>query len=613
MKRFIVIFVVVLIAMIAGAQSGAQAIDTEHQSAAALTTSTATCEVVSCTVFLPVIMKPLPTIPPQFEVTQGVQQPDNSVLLVANRPTYVRWTLTSTNGETDVNAYLVAARDGVALAGSPLPAFNNPRTLNSASNRAVLNDTFNFQLPAAWTSDSVSLSAYASSSTGFSTTTTAQAFQFNATDDMAVRVVPIAYHCTSGGSGTTTPAGPYDYLIDYTYRIYPVPAIPLSVHAAVPYDGPCNSSGVPLPYDPNNPTDAYWGDMLDTITSVWQSEGSPDIYYYGLVKVDCSHGCISGIGWIGGLKAAVGFDGFANHSGASETHAHELGHNHGRRHSPGCGAAGVGSFPYVPADGKARIGDATHPNFGFDLNSRAIYTYDNLNPTYYDIMNYCDPQWVSDYTYEAWWTYDNSLRISQADQTSGARAFLISGSIDPETKRVAFQPAYAIDLPAWLPQRGDYTLELLDIQDRVLAAYPFAPIAAQPDRWRDASTEEISGFHVTVPYLEGVSALQVRRGTAILGTLRPGTRSPSVSAAEIRSGQLSWTSRDIDRDALHYLVRASTDDGRTWQTVGLNLAEPSVNLTWLDSRGHRLLVQILASDGLNTTTVQLGPFQTPNQ
>ena len=158
----------------------------------------------------------------------------------------MRWTLTSSTAQNNVNAYLVATRDGVTLAGSPLAALNNPRTLKASADRAVLNDTFNFQLPTDWADGTLTLSAYASSPTGFITNTLSQNFQFQATSAMAVKVVPIAYHCTSGGTGTTTPTGPYDYLIDYTFRTYPVPSIALTTHTPVPFDGPC-LNGVPKP------------------------------------------------------------------------------------------------------------------------------------------------------------------------------------------------------------------------------------------------------------------------------------------------------------------------------------------------------------------------------
>ena len=108
--------------------------------------SAAPCGAVSCTTFLPLVLNGNPLLP-QFEVTQGVQQPDNHISLVANRTTFVRYTLTSATPQANVRAWLYGTRNGSPLPGSPIAALNNPRTLKATADRAVLNDTFNFKLP----------------------------------------------------------------------------------------------------------------------------------------------------------------------------------------------------------------------------------------------------------------------------------------------------------------------------------------------------------------------------------------------------------------------------------------------------------------------------------
>lgn len=544
------------------------------------------CAVVSCTAHLPLVAHSVVPIAPQFEVTQGVQQPDNSVRLIAGRPTIVRWTLTSGAGQTGVNAYLVGARNGVPLAGSPLAALNNARTLKATADRAVLNDTFNFQLPADWAAGAIALSAYAADSAGFFTSTAAQNFAFASTPALPVTVVPIEYHCTNSSAVVLPGDAPYSYLTNYTYRTYPVPAVNQAGHAAARYDGPCLND---LP----KPTSTDWVNMLGVVTSIWTAEGRPNRYYYGLVHIDCGSSCIAGLGYLGYYRTAVGFDGFGTaHSGAGETHAHEVGHNHGRDHAPGCGTGDADpAFPYVPADGKARIGDAARPNFGLDFNGLKIYTY---NATY-DVMSYCSPKWVSDYTYEALWQYDNVLRLSPPDRPIGARSILVAGQIDAPTGEVTLRPAYVIDEPGRLPtaSSGTYTLELLDANDRVLAAQPFEPARAIIDWWQGSSEETLS-FHLQLPYVDGVKALRVRQGDRVVGQLKPGPQPPVMGSPENRSGQLSWSGRDADGDTVTYLVRASYDEGRTWEVIGLYLSEPTVTVA------HGGLMEITASDGLNS-------------
>ena len=557
---------------------------------------------------------PAPTqIPPPslLEITQGIQQPDNSVPLIADRPTFGRLTLTSTTAYSNVSAWLsgYSTSDYQPLPGSPVAALNNPRTLAPTADRGNLDDTFNFELPSAWLTGEVQLRALASDeSSTFSFSGGPATAQFIHADPLSVTIVPIAYTCTSGGSGTTTPAAPYDYLTDFTYRVYPVPSIETSTHAAIPYAGPCTAGGMP------NPAGGDWGNMLDAVTTVWLGGGTPYSYYYGLVEIDCSGGCIAGIGWLGVYKAAVGFNGFGpEHIDASETHAHEVGHNHGRFHAPGCSAAGVDpSFPYV-YDWKGYIVNNAHQNYGFDINDLTIYPY----TAYYDVMSYCTPYWISDYTYEALLAHSQAHRIQGSHPASRGPALLLSGRIESDGSEITFRPAYVLDIPTRLPDPGDYTIELLDVSGGVIADYPFSPTVVLADSLIEAAGYESLEFHVTLPYAKEIAAVRVRRGDTILGTLRPGTQAPSLSAAPVAfnvdeaAARVNWSAADPDGDSVHYLVRASTDSGATWQVIGVNLANPSIELRAEDFGGREVLVQVFATDGLHTSSVILGPFAVP--
>ena len=64
-----------------------------------------------------------------LEVTQSIQDWENSVVLVENKPTYVRAHIQTVDGlQPDVVGLLHGFRDGVSLPGSPLsPA--NPRSV----------------------------------------------------------------------------------------------------------------------------------------------------------------------------------------------------------------------------------------------------------------------------------------------------------------------------------------------------------------------------------------------------------------------------------------------------------------------------------------------------
>lgn len=564
------------------------------------------CGAVSCTIYLPLVMHDFPP-PIPLEVTQATQQPDNSVPLITGRPTFVRATITSTVAHANVNAKLYGTRNGVSLPGSPLAALNTPRTLKATADRQVLGDTFNFQLPAAWASGTIEISVVASNTLTYTLQSGAKDFQFTSVNPMNVTIVPIRYSCNSGGSGTTLPASPYGYVTDYTFRIYPVASIVTTTHTAVDYSGPCNSNGLP------NPSSSDWSNMLYRVTDVWESEGGPDSYYYGLLRICCSG--IVGIGWIGS-PIAIGYD--ANGGlAASQTHAHEVGHNHGRYHAPGCGAAHPDPYyPYkvnVSGDVRGVIGDSAHLNYGFDIKTQAIYTHTK----YYDIMGYCGPKWVSDYSYRAFLDWDLSRTMGAPVIAANGPTLFVSGRIDLVTGNVTLSPAYVLDTPSRLPKPGEYTLELLNAQGNSVGAYDFAPLSAEADALDPDTSLTVAGFSMSLPYVKGVAALRVRRGETVLGTLQAGADAPALIRGtqlfntNTHSTRVTWWSDDAEGDALHYLVRASTDGGATWQTIGVNLSTPYIDLDPQDFLGQRVLLDVLASDGLHTTSLRMGPFEVP--
>ena len=298
------------------------------------------------------------------------------------------------------------------------------------------------------------------------------------------------------------------------------------------------------------------------------------------MHIDCGSSCIAGIGWIG-WPAAMGFDGFGvTHSGASSTNAHEMGHNHGRNHAPGCGASGASSFPYLDGSGRAIIGNAANPNYGFDLTTKAIYTYNRSGGGYFDFMNYCSPGWISDFTYEALWQFDNIAQVARATTPVIAdRSFLISGSIDPITSRdrLSDPPMRSIFRPDCpIPAITFWNWSMLIHASSQPIHFLWSP--PHPMRLAGTPTATISGFHLTLPYVEGVSALRVRRGDVILGSQLAGSAvlaAPTPNAAQVRSGQLSWSGVSN----AHYLVRASLDNGQTWEVIGFDLNQPTLDLT----------------------------------
>lgn len=187
-------------------------------------------------------------------------------------------------------------------------------------------------------------------------------------------------------------------------KLYPTTGVEASVRGGIT----SNQSG----------TSVDLGSTLDLVTDRRADDGvAGDVYYYGLIDPAssfnnyCNGGCTTGIGWVpdaGGFwaddhRAAVGI-GFGTRGVG--TFSHELGHNHGRNHAPCGGASGAdGSYPYSGA----LIG-----SWGYDRDEQEL-----LDPANHrDFMSYCDPSWVSDYTYQAFLERIASLNGSASSQAN---------------------------------------------------------------------------------------------------------------------------------------------------------------------------------------------------
>jgi hypothetical protein len=105
---------------------------------------------------------------------------------------------------------------------------------------------------------------------------------------------------------------------------------------------------------------------------------------------------------------------------------HEVGHNHGRQHAP-CGTSGDPSYPYAGA----AIGD-----WGYDLLQQKLYPPDSTK----DLMSYCNPTWVSDYTYKAF--------FDRLQAVNGASIAFPAAAIDQTYDRVLVNADGTV---SWLP------------------------------------------------------------------------------------------------------------------------------------------------------------------
>jgi hypothetical protein len=213
------------------------------------------------------------------------------------------------------------------------------------------------------------------------------ALQARQTGVLKVVLVPVRYDADGSGRVPDTSAVQLDRLRAAMLALYPVARVDISVREVV-------GSSIDLA----GSSSGGWSQFLDSLRGLRASDkAADDTYYYGLVQpavtlgTYCQRSCIAGISFQvtedrPSLRVGVGLA----YPGETEslTLAHEVGHQHGRGHAP-CGAT-VGldaAYPYP---------SGATSTWGFDARSSTL-----IQPTRKDMMSYCDPQWISDYNYQA--------------------------------------------------------------------------------------------------------------------------------------------------------------------------------------------------------------------
>ncbi len=203
---------------------------------------------------------------------------------------------------------------------------------------------------------------------------------------------------------------------------------------------------------------AGWGELLGDLTYLRIQEGGTG-YYYGAIAL--GEGALwEGLGYIG-YPVAIG-------AADAGTLAHELGHNLNLHHAP-CGGAAAPD-PRFPYDGGA-IGV-----WGYDFReNRVVNSF-----LYRDVMGYCHPAWISDYSFKRALLYRTEMeptvlrrsalnpvgaadagfgleRAAGAGLPGAGKTMLLMGRMTGG--QLTLDPAFMVDLPAMLPtEPGPYRL-----------------------------------------------------------------------------------------------------------------------------------------------------------
>lgn len=441
-------------------------------------------------------------------LTQAAQRYDGTAPLVAGRDGYLRVFVLANQANTaqpQVRVRLYSSGTLVQTWTLSAPAASVPLSANEGS----LTASWNILVPATRMQPNLTVladvdpsGALAETNEGdnnFPTSGTPGPVDVRALPTFTVRFVPVL-QSVNGLQGVVNAGSTGSFLADLR-TLLPVGAYDADVRAVYTTSAPALVS---------DNANGAWGTILSEVLALKSTDASTR-YYYGVVKTTYSSG-VAGIGYVGGgARTALGWDRLPSGSGVM---AHEVGHNMGRNHAP-CGGAG-GPDPGYPYSGGS-IGI-----WGLDVAALQLKS----PATYFDLMGYCSPDWVSDYNWSAMVTFrqggpNNSA--GQAGGRTGGRGLLVWGRLT--TTGLVLEPAFVVDnADLTAPPAGPHLIEALDANGRVIFSTRFA---ANETADLPSGREEAFAFVVPAGRALAADIVELR----LVSGARSVSRRPTSSAA----------------------------------------------------------------------------------
>ncbi len=355
---------------------------------------------------VPVLTPAMPLAVTEVAVYQGVKVTivkggehvaERNAPLIAGRRALVRVFVEPKEGYTPRK---VIAELSIRPAAGEAPApLRDSRSIEVASTEVGRTSTFNFEVSGEALTQGATFSVTLREDTGDGPLLTAEPvrypagtaqddLEFQPTGKLKIVLVPVRYD----GDGTQRlPDVSSAQLERYRRKfltLYPTSEVEVIVHDPFPWPTAISANG------------SGFSGILEAMIRLRRTErASDDTYYYGAFAPNtsferyCSRGCVTGLSGVveaagdAYLRASVGL-GFTGESSA-DTMAHEIGHAHGREHAP-CGGASGPDRKFPDPRGGIRV-------WGYDIFQKTF-----IDPAKgKDMMGYCEPAWVSDYTYSA--------------------------------------------------------------------------------------------------------------------------------------------------------------------------------------------------------------------
>jgi hypothetical protein len=573
-----------------------------------------------------------------MEVVQATQDLQNTVPLVAGKPSMVRLYLAVTGPTTSiasVSAAITATHPG---GGSSLP---NLRSVNSVTvtssldpytSRKDLTSTLNFMLPSTWIGEGTlhiqvseidvqgTVSSVPCDGCENNDNVGPLYSHFQPTKPLNLVLAPYVYepHSKPGLVATPdiffTPMGALQWLND----VYPLPGnfpgpdstiklvriLPMQTTTADLHDRD----------EEDNFLDDL-GDLLDDLQGAAGDSWPSDVHLLAMTPCGC--------GGIGNEPGNVGMaDTWAvehgivpekNFESYGAVWSHELGHNFGREH------AGDAHNEEAPQDM-----DFPYPHGGIGEPGLALTTeWWNASPFLvlpgvpdtgqqhaHDFMSYGDTNdladhthdWVSPYTFKALFQQFLDLNARSAPASSRMQKLIVGARISKSGK-VTLRPFRIVSTTFTSPvvEDGSYSVELQNRDGKVLYSQRLS-----------VSHREGSGslrLDAFVPWNPETVSIVLKNKEQIIANRVVSTHKPVLRILAPNAGStwgpkatISWQASEGGKLPLTFIVLYNAGDNDNWLPIASGLKKRSVTIdTSLLPGSHKARIRVRATDGVNTT------------
>ncbi|MFN8594591.1 MAG: VCBS repeat-containing protein [Anaerolineae bacterium] len=560
---------------------------------------------------------------PGIEVNQAVQDLNNSVVLIANKRTFVRCYVNSSSGSISAVPARLYVYRGATYMGALSPANSGGSiTVKSSPARSQLNDAYYFDVPTGWlNSGSVTFQCQINTPQKYgdsNASNNSRSVTVNFSKSPAMNILMVDANYWYGGVVRHVRSIDRTRLAAWLRAAYPINTLNVWYgYMDPPYDS--------LPDVDDLNDDLAWNQSK----KVLGAGEDPWTRYYGqVIQVDDNTFMRGKARDIPDTVASgpTGPTGGWDPDGQSFGDwygGHELGHTYGRYHAEYCGAQDGASYPYTGGRISPTTGEWTNTTlYGLDW---SLSTPLVIPPTWTDVMTYCANEWISDFTYEGIWARMVAekpvLKAQiQAYKAQGVEYLALFGHIITSTNTVTLSTFYRVPDAFDIFGRdisGTYHIKLLGAADAVLADYNFSP------RGGLETDDPVAAITEYVPWITGTQKIVIASPTQALITRTVSAHTPTIAFIAPSGGvtltgttvNASWTASDADNDPLTFNIDYSRDGGLTWSPLSgkLTTTTATLNLDLLPGTTQGKF-RVWVSDGVNTAFAETtGTFNVANK